>query len=68
VCYSCGRKLWYGLAERKIAPWRDLLDFYKQVYYRDTMPIRYWMEMGQMATGVVAGLVVAILGWWQPNA
>jgi hypothetical protein len=67
VCYSCSQKLWHGLVERKIEPWRDLLDFYKQVYHRDTMPVRYWMEIGSMITGSAAGLIVAIFGWWQPN-
>ena len=67
VCYSCSQKLWYGLVEGKISPWRDLLDFYKKVYHRDTTPVRYWMEIGQMITGSAAGLFVAIFGWWQPN-
>jgi hypothetical protein len=68
VCYICSQKLWYGLVERKITPWRDILDFYKQVYHRDTTPVRYWMEIGQMITGSAAGLFVAIFGWWYPNA
>ena len=67
LCFICGQKLWYGFVERKIAPWRGLLDFYQQVFHRDTEPVRYWMEMGQMITGVVTSLFVAILGWWHPN-
>lgn len=68
VCYACSRKLWDGYVERKISPWRSLLDFSpRQIFYRDTMPIRYWIEMSQMILGAVSGFLVAILGWWQPN-
>jgi len=67
MCYVCGQKLWYGLVERKIAPWRDLLDFYKYVYRRDTAPVGYWIEIGQMIIGLAASLFVAIFGWWHPN-
>jgi hypothetical protein len=67
MCCACSEKAWRGLVERKISPWRDFLDFYKLSYQRDTMPIRYWTEIGQMVVGAAAGLVVALLGWWQPN-
>ena len=67
LCYVCSQKLWLGLVERKIAPWRGLLDFYKQVFHRDTEPVRYWFEIGQMIIGVASGLFVAIFGWWHPN-
>jgi hypothetical protein len=65
--YGCCQQLYYGFVERKIVPWRDFLDFYKQVFHRDTEPVRYWMEMGQMIIGSASCLVVAILGWWHPN-
>ena len=67
MCYACSQKCWYGLVERKITPWRRLLDFYKQVYDRDTTPVRYWIEIGQMMIGSVMCFIGAIVGWWHPN-
>ena len=63
LCYACGQQLWNGLVERKITPWRNLLDFYKQTFHRDTTPIRYWFEISQMMFGVAASLFVVIFGW-----
>jgi hypothetical protein len=67
VCYSCSKKMWYGLVERKITPWKDILDFYRPVYHRDTTPVWYWIEIGQMMTGSAAGLFIAIFGSSFPN-
>jgi hypothetical protein len=67
LCFICGRKLQHGFVEREITPWRGLLDFNKNVFHRDTVPVLYWMEMGQVTIGLVAGLLVAIFGWWHPN-
>lgn len=71
LCLSCGRKVWYGLVERKITFINgDLLDWWsptRQVLHRDTAPIRYWMEIS-MQTGLsVLCFIGAIIGWWQPN-
>jgi hypothetical protein len=65
--YLCGQKAWRGLVERQISPWRHLLDFYKQVYRRDTTPVRYWIEVGQMMLGSVICFIGAVIGWWQPG-
>jgi hypothetical protein len=71
---SCGRRVWYGLVERKITSFNngtDILDWLlfwsRQVFHRDTAPVRYWMEMGMQTSAVVLCLVAAIIGWWQPN-
>jgi hypothetical protein len=70
-----GRQLWDGLLDRKIRSihantgiidW--LLDWStRQVFHRDTAPIRYWMEMSLQTLGMIACFIVAIVGWWQPN-
>jgi len=39
----------------------------RQEFYRDTMPIRYWMQMGGTAFGSLLCLVGAIIGW-APNS
>jgi hypothetical protein len=71
LCLWCGRKVWYGLAERKLTFINsDILDWWspsRQVFQRDTAPVRYWMEIA-MQTGISAlCFVAAIIGWWQPN-
>ena len=69
LCLSCGRKVWYGLVERKITFFNgDLLDWwsYRDVH-RDAAPIRYWIQIGIQITILVACLFVALFGWWQPN-
>jgi hypothetical protein len=77
LCFDCSRKLWYGLVERKIGyqrsgDWLDLLvdwvDWSKLVIHRDTAPIRYWIQMGVVTFTLVACIVVAIFGWWRPDA
>ena len=76
LCYDCGYKLWYGLAERKIGymgngDWLGLLldwvDWSKMVIHRDTAPIRYWLQIFVYATAFLGCLGVAILGWWHPD-
>ncbi len=70
-CLYCIRRVWHGLAERQIAlindDWLDWSRWSRQVFYRDTMPIRYWMQIvGAMITSVLC-FVAAIVGWWPPN-
>lgn len=72
LCVDCGRMLRDGDSERKIRAFSPdlvnwLLDWSRQVFQRDTAPIRYWMEMGHQAVCLAAGLTVAIFGWWLPN-
>jgi hypothetical protein len=77
LCLTLGRQVWYGLVERKITSFNthtDILDWpldwsrwSRQVFHRDTAPVRYWMEMGMQTSAVVLCLVAAIIGWWQPN-
>jgi hypothetical protein len=73
LCVYCGRKLWYGLVERKIAFWNDdvidwlLVDWSKVVFHRDGTPVRYWILIGLRAICALGGLGVAIFGWWRPN-
>jgi hypothetical protein len=71
ACVYCGRKVWYGFVERKILfvsdDWWDWSRWSRQEFYRDTMPIRYWTQMGGSAFGAVLCLVGAIVGW-QPNS
>jgi hypothetical protein len=75
LCVDGIRTLQAGLAERKIR-WLgngDLLDWLldwstRPVFDRDTAPVRYWMAMSGHATAFIACLVIAIFGWWQPNA
>ncbi|MGB7180063.1 MAG: hypothetical protein WBD33_24730 [Xanthobacteraceae bacterium] len=69
LCFDCGRKLWHGVTERKIAVFNpDLLDWWSYgAVQRDTAPIRYWIEMGIQVICLVGCFFVAIFGWWQPN-
>jgi hypothetical protein len=66
---DCGRKLWHGLVERKIAYFNpDLLDWWPRGNaHRDTAPVRYWIQIGIQINILVASIVVAIFGWWLPN-
>ena len=77
LCFDCSRTLWYGILERRIAYVRsgdflDLLfdwtDWSKWVAYRDATPIRYWIQVSLHAFTLVACVVVAIFGWWHPDA
>lgn len=71
VCIYCARKVWYSLVERKILFISDdRLDWSRwsrQEFHRDTMPIRYWMQMGGTAFGSLLCLAGAIIGW-QPHS
>ena len=64
LCVYCGRKLWYGLVERKIAYFNDdfidwlLMDWSKVVADRDATPIRYWILIGLRLICVVGCLGV----------
>lgn len=70
ACVYCGRKAWIGFVERKITfvsdDWLDWSRWSRQVFDRETMPIRYWMQMGGTAFSSVLCLVGAIIGW-QPS-
>jgi hypothetical protein len=74
VCFICGRTLWNGLTERKIAFFNDdlidgfLIDWSKVIAHRDTTPVQYWIQIGLQIFAVAGGIGVAIFGWWQPNA
>jgi hypothetical protein len=77
LCVDYGRKLWYGLVERKIGyvtrngdilAWLlDWVDWSKLVIHRDAAPVRYWIQIGLVTFALVACLFVAIFGWWQPD-
>lgn len=68
LCGYGGRQVWNGLIERKITSVSDdLLDWSRQVFYRDTTPIGYWMQIGGTAFTSLLCLVAAIVGWWQPS-
>jgi hypothetical protein len=68
LCVDCSRKLWYGLVERKIANFNsNFLDWSNWVAHRDATPVRYWIQIGIQIITLVASLIVAIFGWWQPN-
>jgi hypothetical protein len=71
VCVYCGRKLWRGFVERKIALTNDdifdFVDWSKIPFDRDAAPVRYWLAMSFQFGGMLIGLVLAIVGWWQPN-
>ncbi|MET4070374.1 hypothetical protein ABID58_005178 [Bradyrhizobium sp. S3.2.6] len=70
ISIYCARKAWYGYVERKILfvsdDWLDWSRWSRQVFDRDTMPIRYWMQMVGTAFGALQCLAGAIIGW-QPH-
>jgi hypothetical protein len=69
LCLDCSCKLWHGLAERKIAYFHpNLLDWSNRVADRDAAPVQYWVQIGIQITLAVSCLLVAIFGWWHPNA
>lgn len=69
LCVDCYRRLRRGLVDRKVRFFNpDLLDWSNWVADRDAAPIRYWIQMGMHAFALVACLLVAIFGWWQPGA
>jgi hypothetical protein len=75
LCFDCGRKLWFGLVERKIAYFTtDFLNSFLDwatgsnwVAHRDATPVRYWIQIGFEIIFLVACFFVAIFGWWVPN-
>ncbi len=73
LCVDCGRTIWYGLVEQKIAyfsgDWLDrLLDWSNWIADRDAAPVQYWMQIGLQIILLLSCLVVAIFGWWHPNS
>jgi hypothetical protein len=65
---DCSRKLWYGLADRKIAFFNpDFLNWSNWVADRDAAPVQYWIQIGIRIMTLAACLFVAIFGWWRPN-
>ena len=67
VFVACCRTLWRGLAERKIRYFNSqLLSWSTFIAHRDATPIQYWIQIGIQVMFLVASLVVAIFGWWQP--
>jgi hypothetical protein len=76
LCFDCSRTLWRGILERKIEYLRsaDFLDWlldwsnWNWVAHRDATPVRYWIQVGLHATALVGCIVVAIFGWWHPDA
>ncbi|HEV2158421.1 hypothetical protein [Bradyrhizobium sp.] len=72
LCVDCGRMLRDGYTERKIRAFNPdvvawLLDWSRQVFQRDTAPVRYWMEMGHQVICLVSCAAIVIFGWWFPN-
>ena len=68
-CFDCYQRIRNGLAERKIRCWNDsLLIWTTRFVDRDTTPIQYWIEIGLRVIALVSCLVVAICGWFHPNA
>jgi hypothetical protein len=66
---DCGRKIWFGLVERKIVYFNDsLLNWSRWVAHRDATPVQYWIQIGIQITVLLSCLCVAIFGWWHPNS
>ena len=76
LCVDCGRTLWQGFVERKIKFFHshtDLVDWLldwspRPIFHRDTAPVRYWMEMTQLAMGLAGCMVVALFGWFPSSS
>ena len=69
LCFDCGRKLWRGLNDGKIAYFNpSLLDWSHWIADRAATPIRYWIQIGFRAFLLLCCLFVAIFGWWRPSA
>jgi len=72
--FDCWRDVRDGFVERKVRPWNpDLLSIIfdpwaDRLAHRDTEPVQYWMLMGLHIILLLACAVVAIFGWWRPNA
>jgi hypothetical protein len=68
LCLDCGRKLWRGFVERKIAYFHpNFLDWSNWVADRDAAPVQYWIQIGIQITILVSCFFVAIFGWWRPT-
>jgi hypothetical protein len=75
LCVDCCRRIKSGFVEGKIEytsngdllDWLMIFDRSRWVAYRDTTPVRYWIQIGFQMIALVACLGVAILGWWHPN-
>ena len=74
LCVGCGRTVWHGLVERKIAYYSSefldwlLFDWSNYVVHRDAAPVRYWITVGLQIFASVSCFFVAIFGWWDPKA
>ena len=74
LCVDCYRKIRNGLVERKIGYMGSgdglnlIFDWSRCVADRDATPVRYWMQIGFHVIAFLTCLVVAIHGWWDPNA
>jgi hypothetical protein len=76
LCVYLIGKVRSGLIERKITYYlfgTDLLDSLlldrlRWVAHRDATPVRYWIQIGIHIQMLVGCIIVAILGWWHPNA
>jgi len=72
LCFDCIRELQYAFAERKITYLRpDLMDWLlgwqSRIADRDANPVLYWLTVSVRTMTLLASIVVAIFGWWQPN-
>lgn len=70
LCIYCARKAWLGYVEGRILfvsdDWLDWSRWSRQEFHRDTMPVRYWMQLCGTVFGGLLCLLGAIIGW-QPN-
>jgi hypothetical protein len=67
LCVDCGRDLWSGLVERKIAYFSTdfldwLLEWSNWVVHRDAAPVQYWIQMGFEAMALVACFLLPYSG------
>jgi hypothetical protein len=63
------RDLRNGVAERKIRYWNpSLLNWRRDIVDCDATPALYWIQIGFRIIALVACLLLAIFGWWQPNS
>jgi hypothetical protein len=64
LCFDCGRKLWYGFAEKKILFFGSLSVW---LVHKDASPFLYWSAVCSQIFSLVACALVAIFGWWPPD-
>jgi hypothetical protein len=72
LAFDCGKELWSGFVERKIAPFSpDFLDWFNPwsniIAHRDVSPVSYWAHISVHMGILFACLVMAIFGWWLPS-